>query len=443
VFRTTNHSEWPAGMVHVVPGATLQSKHRPLSPQEWASAEQVASRLHTELRRIVEAFPEHARGATGMARHLNVLRQTCQRVVSSVEPGVGGPAVLASLPGVVGLRQFLDGAEAVGVSAADVSSARAAIEQFDRLIRETGGSQSRLAARINARPAATTARGSTADDARRALFDAAVAVTGRACDTAVSIYAFRSGEGGLTLERALAKGQIGASVWPGGMPLVLSSGNTLARADRPGEIQLIDKTQPRGVTPEAILRPFTTDPLPTVTSRVGKNGLIQVIDPPAMSESAQPCEPLDIVTATRGQHPMIDPTTGRPTFDSVWSLIGSPARRLVLDVYLHVDMERDFRPTAEAHLYNPGLYGPDDDRWPTRVPAQPRLELLGRGIGNAACNSYARHAELTSFFFEHVAWDPSQFVGFRCEVAYPVWRAGYAIFFEHVARDAARAAARA
>ncbi|MDX2118282.1 MAG: hypothetical protein SFY96_08890 [Planctomycetota bacterium] len=32
-----------------------------------------------------------------------------------------------------------------------------------------------------------------------------------------------------------------------------------------------------------------------------------------------------------------------------------------------------------------------------------------------------------------MAWEPTQFVGFRCEVTYPVWRAGYAIFFEHVA----------
>lgn len=430
---TRHHSDWPAGMVHVVPGANVTTKHKPLSPQEWAAAEQVASRLHSELRRLVDAFPEHARGATGMARHLGVLRQTCQRVVSSVEPGVGGPAMLASLPGVQGLEQFLDGAAAVGGSAADISSARAAVDQFARLIRETGGSQSRLAARIHARPAASATRGGTAEDVRRGLFESAVAISGRLSETSLSIYAFRPGDGGRTLERALAKGQIGATVWPGGMPIILSSGNTLARADRPGEIELMDHSLPRGVTPEAILRRFTTDPLPTVTSRVGKNGLMQVIDPATLGEGTGSCPPLDIVTATRGQHPMFDPASGRPTFDSVWSLVNCPTRRLVLDVYLHVDMERDFRPSAEAHLFNPGLYGPDDDRWPTRVPLQPRLELLGRGITNAACNSYTRHAELTAFFFEHVAWDPTQFVGFRCEVTYPVWRAGYAIFFEHVA----------
>jgi hypothetical protein len=32
--------------------------------------------------------------------------------------------------------------------------------------------------------------------------------------------------------------------------------------------------------------------------------------------------------------------------------------------------------------------------------------------------------------FERVGWDPEQFVGYRCEVAYPVWQAAYCMLFD-------------
>jgi hypothetical protein len=424
----------PDGIVRVMPGAGVVLRSRqitPLTPAEAADVERVALRLHAELGRLIALLPPTSRGASGMARHLGVLRVTCQRVVSALGETPGSPAILAKLPGVEGLRQFLQGLRRVGLEAEDVEAGESAVEQFERLIAALAGSHTKLIERLAA-PGAAPTQGESAyatPDARRALFEMAAQVTGRACDVALSVYAFReSTERAGVLEHAMAKGLVGSLVNPGGMPMVLSSGNTLATEDQPGGLSLLNNESPRGRTPEAILRPFTTDPLPMVTSRGDRGKLLQVVDPAAGSGARS----FDIVTAIRGYGPMIDPETNQHTLDAVWSLVSCPTRKLILDVYLHRGIERRYRPTIEAQLWNPGLSAPPEERWVTRLPAQPRLQLLGDGLANAASELYPRHAELTRYFFEHIRWDASEYVGFRCEVAWPIWRAGYAMFFEHV-----------
>lgn len=404
---------------------------RPLSPEEWAEAERVAARLHGELRRLIAGLPEHARHASGMSRHLDVLRATCQRVVQAVQDVPASPLLLAKLPGVEGLRQFLEGFTRVGADEIDTEAVQSAIEGFERLITATGGSQTKLIDRLNAGTAARSgehaAPGAPMD--REALFHAAAAVTGRRCDTSLSIYAFRiSPENPVNLERALAKGLIGSVVTPGGLPMVLGSGDTLKGDEEVRRLRLLKGEGVQGRTPEAILKPFSTDPLPMVTSRGKRGTLFQVIDP----NSGLSGEAFDVVTAVRGTHPVIDPQTNLPSLDAVWSLVNCPTAKLVLDVYLHADMERSYRPSLEALLWQPDLNIPEEQRWIMRVPSQPRLQLLGRGAANSATECYLRHTELTQYFFDHIGWDPEEFVGFRCEVIYPVWRAGYCMAFEHL-----------
>lgn len=415
---------------------------RPLSSAELGEADRVASRVHAEFRRLISRLPEHAQHASGMSRHLGVLRATCQRVVQSVQDPTPTIHLLTTLPGIEGLRQFLDGARKAGAEPADVDLAQSAMEAFERLIATTGGSLTKLVERLQAGGAARTGAASDASgvatpEQREALFHAAVGVTGRCCDVALSIYAFRpSPQEPDVLERALAKGVIGGVMVPGGMPMVLSSGDTLKDEDEVRNITLLNNEAASGRTPEALLRPFSTDPLPTVTAR-GKGGkLFQIIDPQTGGEAP---EPFDVVTAVRGRHPLMDPETGRPSLDAVWSLVTCPTARLILDVYLHASMERQFRPAIDGLLWTPDLNIPEEQKWVMRVPAQPKLQLLGRGIGSAASEFYSRHAELTRYFYDHIGWNPEDFLGFRCEVLFPVWRAGYCMGMEYLGTGTAAA----
>ncbi|HYC99914.1 MAG TPA: hypothetical protein VEB22_01700, partial [Phycisphaerales bacterium] len=228
--------------------------------------------------------------------------------------------------------------------------------------------------------------------------------------------------------RALCKGVIGAVVAPGGLPLVLGSGDTLHTEEAALAAGLAPGGQVR--TRETILSAFTTSPLPTVTSKSRTGSLHQVIDPAAFAGGES--RPVDVVTALKACHLMYDPATGTPTLDAVWSLVNCPSARLIFDVYLHADMERLYRPSIDALIWGPDLNAPVQDRWTTRLPNQPRLQLLGRGLTHAASEHYARHAEVSAAFYGHIGWDPDDFVGFRCELRYPVWRAGYCMGFEYL-----------
>lgn len=444
------------GIVRVMSGSSSVLEAfgpRPLNAAEWAEAQRVWDRLRTELGQLVLALPEHARHASGMSRQLDVLRVTCQRVVSALASDPGSPNALAKLPGPEGLRQFVGAFKATDATKAQIESALAAVSALERLITISGGSQTKLNERLGASQQssnAVTAGGSQSQARsetgvqfgalaspaqRQALHEAAAAVTGRACETALSIYAFRPHpESPLTLERALCKGILGAVVAPGGLPLILGSGDTLKT-----ETEALKQgmgPQKHGRTAEMILSDFTTNPLPTVTSRLGEGSLYQVIDPAAFTGaqggSGIEVKPVDVVTALRACHLMYEPATGMPTLDSVWSLINCPSAKLIFDVYLHAEMERLYRPSIDALLWSPDLSAPVKDRWTTRLPSQPRLQLLGRGLTHAASELYPRHAELSAVYFEQIGWNPDDFVGFRCEVRYPVWRAGYCMGFEYL-----------
>lgn len=443
------------GIVRVMSGSSSVLEAfgpRPLSDAEWAEAQRVWDRLRAELGQLIGGLPEHARHASGLSRELEVLRVTCQRVVAALssDGGAGGATAIAKLPGPEGLRQFVTAFKRTGAPVSQIEAADAAVGAFERLILVTGGSQTKLNERLSvsaggaasggaASAAGVSGRagealaggvGSLATPAQRqALHEAAAAVTGRACEVGLSVYAFRAHpESPLTLERALCKGVIGAVVAPGGLPLILGSGDTLHTEEAALKAGLAP--QPNGRTKETILSAFTTSPLPTVTSRSRTGALHQLIDPSAFA--AGESRPVDVVTALKAAHLMYDPTTGRPTLDAVWSLVNCTTARLIFDVYLHTEMERLFRPSIDALIWGPDLNVQAQDRWTLRLPNQPRLQLLGRGLSHAASEHYARHAELSNAFFGHIGWDPDDFVGFRCEVRYPVWRAGYCMGFEYL-----------
>jgi hypothetical protein len=104
-------------------------------------------------------------------------------------------------------------------------------------------------------------------------------------------------------------------------------------------------------------------------------------------------------------------------------------------VWLHRDLERRVRPAIDAQLWYPNLSSPGGDRWVTRFPDPPRLQLLGEGLVHARSDAWPGHADLCRVVFDRVGWEPSEFVGFRCEVAYPVWRGGYCMSFRPAPGD--------
>lgn len=426
-------------MAGVTTKSVRSSAVAPLTSEQAARADHLARRLHGVLAALVETLPDHARGASGMSRHLSVVRNTCQRVVSAL---ADPPAIetLTTLPGVRGIEQFLEGFEKIDGDAATIASAATAVRQFDDFLTEIGGSQSKLAERIERssvieRDDPTHAPNRAAAKAREALCAAAAQVVGRQCDVKVSLYIFRDHPTDSRLERVLAQGEIGQLVGAEPMPFAFRAGDTRHKEKHAeGKIfASLDKTPAHGSTPNAILNEFCSDPLPLVTSRDSEGHVVQMVDASALPDG----HPTDVIIANRSVHPGRMPDTGKSSFDEVWTLMFYPARHLIFDVYLHRDMERRFRPTIDSQLWSPNLDTHPADRWVTRFPHGPRLQLIGRSFNDARSDAYPRHVDLTRHLFDRVGWDHSEYVGFRCEVEFPIWRGGYCIRFEPVEEPSA------
>ncbi len=422
----------PDGMVRVMPAAAINTRMKtppkPLSADERAMCDRVATRLHAHLGTLVMQLPEAAQSGSGMAKHLDIVRNTTQRVMHALRDQSPNALTLIKLPGTKGLEQMLEAMQAVGLQTESIELAQVAVAQFDQLIDKLAGSHTKLVARIEAAGSADAEHGLGSIGSRQALFNAAMGVTGRSAEAGISLYAFRrSPENPEVLQRAIASGLIQTTIMPGGMPIVIRAGDTLKWDDPTNRsFDLLDDTQPKGNTPQALLKEFTTHPLPTVSSQGSADNLVQVIDPAQLDGP----QTLDVITAARSNHPFTDPQTGKMTLDEVWSLVNCPTAQLIFDVYLHRDIERMVRPAIDSQLWYPNLSSPGGQRWITRYPSPPRLELLGEGIGRAQTKTHARHSELTAHFFDRLGWDPTAFVGFRCEVLYPVWRAGYCMSFQ-------------
>jgi hypothetical protein len=120
----------------------------------------------------------------------------------------------------------------------------------------------------------------------------------------------------------------------------------------------------------------------------------------------------------------------RPAVGEMWSLITFPARRLVYDVFLHRDIARRCIPSVEVHLRGFDTHPLGSRRWSTRFPGHERLEVLSAGLTGARTASYPRQHELIGRALAAAGWSADEFVGFRCEVDYPIWRAGYCMVFD-------------
>lgn len=423
--------------MRVVPGLSpAQAAPLPLTSDEASRAQRVAERLYADLSKLLEPLPPRHRGASALSRHLEVVRNTCQRVLGALQDGEPSLETLAKLPGVKGLDQFIDALERNGHDKSDADLARAAVREFKNLLSSCGGSHAKFAARL-------AASGQVYDDSPEAsvqvradLFAAAAGVMGRTVGVLTNVNLFWRGPGPdsardeQVLHRVLASGLIENTVTPAGMPSMLTSGDTLDWCDpsKTGQA-FLDRSPVRGATPQALLAPFCSSPFPTVTTRGTQSNQIQVIDPAEMDGPTT----FDLVTAKRSYHPILDEASGKQTLDEVWVLNNTPTRHMIFDVYLHREMEREYRPAIDALLWNPGLTVPGENRWAARFPSQPRLELLGPGLGRAASAAYPRQRELTAFLLDQLSMREDDFVGFRCELAYPIWRAGYCMSFEHTA----------
>jgi len=402
-----------------------------LSAEDRSSADQLARRLQSELRDLLELLPEPHRRASALSRVLGVDRATCQRIVQAATRQEADAHTLVALPGVMGLRLFLEAMESKELGPLGVerlAGARAAVDRFDGLLDALHVSQRGLRGLLASPvdPGQEDGRSPGDDPAQRAtLYRTAAGIVGRwsAADIHASIIRPSQADPSKT-EWVRLRALVGHSWREPSMPLELGGTASLQDKDQTPPFLTLDGRPASGASPGTLVSDFCTSPLPRVVTRVSGSRSVNVIDTEGRSG------PADIVTALRSGRADPHPSTLNPPLGEVWSLQNIPAARLVFDVFLHVELARRCMPSLETHLWMPDVSRHAAARWSTRLPGGPRLTLLGAGLGHIETPGFARYSGLVHEVLDRLGWAASEFVGYRCEVEYPLWRAGYCMLFD-------------
>lgn len=412
-------------------GEGRRHRGRVLSAEDRSSADQLARRLQSELRDLLELLPEPHRRASALSRVLGVDRATCQRIVQAATRQEADAHTLVALPGVMGLRLFLEAMESKELGPLGVerlAGARAAVDRFDGLLDALHVSQRGLRGLLASPvdPGQEDGRSPGDDPAQRAtLYRTAAGIVGRwsAADIHASIIRPSQADPSKT-EWVRLRALVGHSWREPSMPLELGGTASLQDKDQTPPFLTLDGRPASGASPGTLVSDFCTSPLPRVVTRVSGSRSVNVIDTEGRSG------PADIVTALRSGRADPHPSTLNPPLGEVWSLQNIPAARLVFDVFLHVELARRCMPSLETHLWMPDVSRHAAARWSTRLPGGPRLTLLGAGLGHIETPGFARYSGLVHEVLDRLGWAASEFVGYRCEVEYPLWRAGYCMLFD-------------
>ncbi len=417
----------------VQPPTGITAFARPLSSSEAAAAESLAARIQAELRTLVAVAQPELRSTRPLSRLLGVDRTICHRVLTATSPAVQGVDVLGRLPGIRGLHTFVLAFGAFPVAAGAVQNALSAISEFERFIKGHARSHAHLIERVRATTSPTSDPLNEA--AREGLFRHAAALTGRRLDLHLMVGVLRPlPPQNDRLESVSLTGFIGqqsredAAPFAVGFECVDAATESQAAPDDP---RLDDQIS--GLPGGGIISRFSTRPLPVVSVRpTAKGAEKRILDPRGLTLDRK----VDIVIGAR-HGPFHDVRRDpEPYFNEVVR-VRYPAERLLIDAYLHRSLAREATPSVAAFHSNPMLGDNVARIWDERVPGRPRLELLGGGLSGISTDAWARHAEATAFLFERLKLDPDDFVGFRCDVRFPIWQAYYYMTFDFSRPDEA------
>lgn len=392
------------------------------------------------MRAVVAALPEHARGISAMSRELKLHKSTCQRIVEGLNERGDGSEALTRLPGVEGLNTFLAACKRNGVGQDVLEPAKAAVTQYESMLREFGGSQRQLVAILRGGSvaaetpeetiAAAARTPSRIEELRRGMHESCVKLLGAEIGSKVVVAAIRPvPEDPKRLEIYVLSGQFDIRRELFARPIVPFL-YARRRARRTGDVPELQADDVPESPPFKIISEFTTAGLKPVPLENIEGGTALVLD----TESAESNSGrLDVCMLFWSKDPKDPRTDGPPRWDMA-ARIPEPSRALVLDVYLHEDLARLASPSIGCFSLSaaPGdtNAGDPDQLWHERFPESPELRFLQRAGPTTPCEFNASHAAMVQRTFQEANWDAAKFMCYRSEVRYPLWQSEYRMYFQ-------------
>lgn len=395
----------------------------PLTIDEQSRVDRVGLRIGAELRVAINDLPIASRAnARVLARALGLDLALCQSVLDASRVASDGLRTMALLPGKVGTLRFVRGLERRIGRACE--TLEIAAEQYALTMDQLGPTQNLVMARLEETlkdPARTHDRIGQWREAREGAFRALSQVANAWSDTVldVGILQIDATDPSLMMETSLTT-QLGLRTRGFGHPI---SSQAWVTGKDSREVHSQDGVMREPRRP-LLVREFSTYPLPIVTSRDEGGGNVSMIDISLDSK-------LEWVDVAQERVASRLPTPNDE--DPLWSSALSsrmPTRRLVSTYFVPRAMAERSIVSAAGYFWHPGLSGDPARHWHEQLPGMMPVEHLDVGIARAGHPTVAPLHRMAEYLFGRCGVSPSDYMGFRMDVEYPIWGAVYYLTFD-------------
>ncbi|HZW08393.1 MAG TPA: hypothetical protein VFF69_00680 [Phycisphaerales bacterium] len=382
--------------------------------------------LLESLGRAIDGMPDPPRGPQALARRLGIDKVLASRVLAALR-SADPLFVVHRSPGPEPLRRTLDALAREGVDGELVAGARAAVDQFEQLIRDEVGDRSALDAIVAAwlpearrefelrrKQAAHKAMSHLRGALARAIMATVILAPSESDPDRLDVV-WLNGLFGIARLRPRA-----------GVKIVTRRfAPEVSQQRRPLNLS----GEPIEEMHQATLEEFSSRPTPSFdVVRAG-----DAIHYSLAGARYGPRSAVDLVMAEVNRAEMrraVPSGSGRKGY--VFAEISTPAESLQLDAILHRDVYPGSSPSIR--VYDTSFEGVADANNPARdidvLDMLESVETLGGGVGMLRSPDVPRYPDLLRHVYSRLGWRDSEFRAFRCRVEYPVYGSQVAMLFD-------------
>lgn len=364
----------------------------------------------TELYQAAGADPESPQGISreyGVNRNLS---WKVSRIMRAEDPY----AVFHHLPGVAGLHILLDAFLTAGAPKVKVEGVRAAIVEFERMVKLHAGDRQTLELMLDSL-APEHAPSEPLEVSRKLAFRGNSGIWGVQAKLRLrTVMIAPNPEDPAVLDIAQVSGLLGVRRFRHGAAWPLFQREDF---NDDGSRRVIRETplDPVNSDPATMMMPeFCSAPLPTIRSTPTPLGTrYEQVGGELGNRGATTCVYGSYLRRFAPRHR--DEKNVRGEF---FTSINAPVEHLLFDVIVHRDLVAD-RFDLRAEVLQAESSSPFFDRHGTGLPCPERVRRLGANTPRVATPMAPRYGEIIDRVYERLAWDPQDFRGYRYEMKYP------------------------
>jgi hypothetical protein len=385
------------------------------APALEVHAENVLRRLRAAFVDLLAALHIDAESPRRVALRLGLDKSLAWKV-ARIAHGVDLFAIGQHLPGSAGTEIFFNAVKQRGAPPPLIEAARSAVRDFNRLVEIHSGDRASLEMMLSSYARESSERLEMLH--RKQLFSGASYLWGVQAKTQLRADFVAPSDEPEMVDIVSLRGFIGLRRLRPEVPWVIDRTRIAdddAKVRQPSRREALD---PRCDTESdaPLLPEFCSKPLPEVRRVPGPEGFVhfELAGGPVGDTGAVTCISGEVFRRAAPRY-----RTEQNTLGEHAQLMRTPCKLLVLDVFLHQDLDFATPPELVVEGQILGLTYPPADRDHARLPVHETVQDLGAGPPLVQTPDIPNYGRIVQAVFDRVGWNPADFHGFRVRMRYP------------------------